>query len=43
MERYQLNMEKYKSYLYNAIKPQLLVYGMNEEELQSLEKELVIK
>jgi len=42
-ERYQPNWEKYRSYLFNAIEPQLKVFGMTEEELEKLEKELVVK
>jgi DNA polymerase elongation subunit (family B) len=41
VERYQLDMKTYRSYLFNAIKAQLEVYGMNKNELKKLEKELV--
>jgi hypothetical protein len=42
-DRYQLDMKTYRSYLFNAIKPQLTVFGMSEEELSKLKKELVVK
>jgi DNA polymerase elongation subunit (family B) len=40
-ERYQLDIKKYRHGLFNCIRPELEVYGMNENKIMQLEDELV--
>jgi len=40
-KKYQFNMQKYREGLFNCIRSELEVYGMNENQITQLEHELV--